>query len=389
MRFSSRLAWDSPVNRLWQAFEAGRRAGLRILDLTQSNPTRAGFSYPEAIREVLADPGVLVYEPAPAGAPVARAAVAAYYASRGEDVDPGQIVLTSSTSEAYSWLFKLLCDPGDEVLVPRPSYPLFDFLAGLEAVRPIQYPLLYDGGWSVDCDALVAAVTPRTRAVILVHPNNPTGSVIRPAELTRLSEICATHGLVLISDEVFSDYPLAADVDFVPTLAGFEQAPLFTLNGLSKSVGLPQMKLAWIVAGGPPRWRSDALERLELIADTYLPASAPVQCALSRLMGLGSQVRRQIQQRVRANWTRVASVIGRGGPCELLRAEAGWYAVLRVPRTRSEEQWCLELLERHGVWVQPGYFFDFLSEAYLVLSLLTPPAELEEGLEALRRLVET
>ncbi len=389
MRFSSRLAWDSPPNRLWEALEARRRAGLRILDLTRSNPTQVGFLYPEEIRQALADPGVLVYEPSPAGAPEAREAVAAYYASRGEKVHPQQIVLASSTSEAYAWLFKLLCDPGDEILVPRPSYPLFDFLAALESVRLIHYPLLYDGRWWVDCDALAAAVTPRTRAVVVVHPNNPTGSLIQQAELLRLAEICAAQELTLISDEVFSDYPLAPEIDAIRSLSECEQAPVFALNGLSKSVGLPQMKLAWIVAGGPAEWRTEALKRLEWIADTYLPVAAPVQCALPRLLSLGWQVRHQIHERVRDNWGRAASILGSGGTCELLRAEAGWYAVLRVPRTRTEEQWCLDLLERHGVLAQPGYFFDFLSEAYLVVSLLTPPEELEEGLRAICRLAQS
>ncbi len=386
MRFSGRLPWDLPPNRLTAALQRRRAAGGEILDLTQSNPTRAGFDYPEEIRRALAHPGALLYDPAPAGAGEARRAVAAYYAARGLPVSAEQIVLASSTSEAYAWLFKLLCDPGDQVLAPRPSYPLFEFLAGLEAVRVAPYPLRYDGRWWLDWEALRQAFTPGTRAVLAVQPNNPTGSRLGPAELERLAALCAERGAALVCDEVFADYPLGAEHAVQSALGCAGEALAFCLSGLSKVVGLPQMKLAWIAAGGPPELRDGALRRLELIADTYLSVGTPVQLALPELLAAGRTVRRQIQERVRGNYARLAVLLAPPSPVEVLHAEAGWYAVLRVPRTRSEEQWCLELLERHGVLVQPGYFYDFASEAYLVVSLLTPPAVLEAGLE---RILET
>ena len=380
MRFSSRLQWDLPANRLAEALEARRRAGAEILDLTQSNPTHAGFSYPQEIREALADPSVMRYDPDPAGALEARRAVSAYYAERGAEAPPERILLASSTSEAYAWLFKLLCDPADEVLAPRPSYPLFEFLAGLEAIRIVQYPLLYEGRWQVDLEALQRAVTPRTRAVIVVHPNNPTGSLIQPPELDSLAALCAERGLALISDEVFSEFPLTPAAAPIATLSQREDVLVFSLNGLSKTAGLPQMKLAWILTGGPAPLRRRALERLELIADTYLSVGTPVQRALPRLMKAAGAVRSQIGQRVRDNFARLGTLLGSASPLEVLRADAGWYAVLRAPRTRSEEQWCLELLERCGVLVQPGYFYDFTEEAYLVVSLLTPPAVFQTGI---------
>lgn len=386
MRFSSRLPWETPANRLWQALEARRQAGAEILDLTQSNPTHAGFLYPEEIREALAAPGVLRYEPHPAGALEARQAVSDYYAERGIQAPPERILLASGTSEAYAWLFKLLCDPGDQVLTPRPSYPLFEFLAGLEAVRVLQYPLVYEGRWRVDWEALRRAITPRTRALIVVHPNNPTGSLIQAPELDRLAALCAERGLALISDEVFSDYPLADMPGSLATLYRGEGPLTFCLSGLSKLAGLPQMKLAWILVGGEAPLCRQALERLELIADTYLSVGTPVQCALPRLMRAGGVVRRQILERVRENFTWLGRRLTPLCPIELLHAEAGWYAVLRVPGSRSEEEWCLQLLERWGVLVQPGYFYDFAEEAYLVVSLLAPPAVLAAGIERLMEL---
>ena len=256
--FSSRFHWDFRPNRLTQALEAMRCGGARILDLTESNPTRAGFEYPPEIVRAFEDPRMLVYEPSPAGAAEAREAVAAYYAARGQRVEPERILLTASTSEAYAYLFKLLADPGDHVLVPRPSYPLFEFLANMESVEVRQYPLVYHGGWSIDLEALAAAVTERTRAVVLVNPNNPTGSYVKRAELEALSRLCAQRRIALISDEVFSDYALgeARTRERVATLVGVEECLAFSMSGLSKVAGLPQMKLGWMVASGPAKLRA-------------------------------------------------------------------------------------------------------------------------------------
>jgi hypothetical protein len=384
--FSSRLDWDLRPNRLSALVEAKRRAGVAILDLTESNPTRAGFLYPAAeILASLADVRSMVYEPAPAGAWQAREAVAAYYAARGQAVEPQRILLTASTSEAYAHLFKLLAGPGDEVLAPRPSYPLFEFLAALESVRVVEYPLVYHGGWWLDTDALAQAVTARTRAVILVHPNNPTGSFLKREELERLVPLCAGRSLAIICDEVFADYAFGPDPGRVATLAGLDEALTFTLSGLSKIAGLPQMKLGWIVVGGPPGARAQALERLELIADTYLSVGTPVQHALPRLLAAGAGVRGQIAARVRENLDCLRTTIGSASACGVLEVEGGWYATLRVPRTWSEEEWALELLDKDNVLVQPGFFYDFECEAFLVLSLLTPVESFSEGV---RRLLE-
>lgn len=344
--FSSRLPWSTPSNAL-----SARAAALRgqYLDLTETNPTRAGLAYPE--REILAAfarPEMLTYEPDPCGLPAAREAVNADF-------------LTASTSESYSWLFKLLCDPGDEILVPRPSYPLFEFLAGLEGVRVKQYPLRYAEGWFVDFAALEQELSPRTKAILAVHPNNPTGSFLHAFELERLT----SYGLPLISDEVFASY---AHVDGVlPTLGENGRVLTFVLDGLSKSAGMPQMKAGWIRVSGPGA--AEARERLELIADTYLSVSTPVQWALPALLRAG--VQSQILERVRGNLARVPGA---------LRVEGGWCAILRMPAHRTDEEWAGYLLEEKRVLTQPGYFFDLEGGPYLVVSLLTEPGTFAEGL---------
>ena len=378
--FSSRLPWDLRPNRLSELLEARRRSGAAILDLTESNPTRAGFDYPaKEIAQSLADESSLLYEPRPAGLPRAREAVAAEYTVRGKKVEPERILLTASTSEAYSHLFKLLADPGDEVLVPRPSYPLFEFLANLESVRTVQYPLAYHGQWEMDLDALARSVTERTRAIVIVNPNNPTGSFLKRDELERLVEVCAQNNLAIISDEVFSGYGFEQDARRVETLADLTSIAAFCLGGLSKAAGLPQMKLGWIALAGPPEWREPARERLELIADTYLSVGAPVQHALPRLLALGARVREQIVARTRSNLEFLRAAAN-GTALRVLDVEGGWYAILEVPRTRSEEEWCAELLERDSVLVQPGFFYDFESEAFLVVSLLTQPEIFRDGI---------
>ena len=387
--FSRRFHWDFRTNRLTLALEAMRREGVRILDLTESNPTRAGFEYPPEIVRAFDDPRMLVYEPSPAGAAEARQAVASYYAARGERVETERILLTASTSEAYAWLFKLLCDAGDHVLVPRPSYPLFEFLANLESIEVRPYPLVYHGGWSIDLDSLAAAVSRRTRAVVLVNPNNPTGSYVKRAELETLSRLCAKRRIALISDEVFSDYALgeAADAERVATLAGVEECLAFSMSGLSKVAGLPQMKLGWMVASGPAKMRAEAMEKLEWIADTYLSVSTPVACAAAKLLASGVLVQRQIRERTAGNLA-VAREALAGSAAGILAVEGGWYVTVRMPRIRGEEDWAIQLLTQESVLTQPGFFYDFESEAFLIVSLLTMPEVFREGIARLRRAVE-
>jgi|SRR5271157_3055726 len=384
--FSSRFHWDSSPNRLTQLLAARRGEGARILDLTESNPTRAALSYPAGIAAAFADPGMLVYTPSPAGSVAAREAVSRYYAARGCEVDTGRILLTASTSEAYAYLFKLLADPGDEVLAPRPSYPLFEYLANVESLAPRQYPLRYFDGWSIDLEALDGAVTDRTRAVVLVNPNNPTGSYVKRAELEALTRLAARRGLALISDEVFSDYAFGADADRAATLAGVEDCLAFSLSGLSKVAGLPQMKLGWIVCSGPERLRREAMEKLEWIADTFLSVGAPVECAAAKLLEAGVEVRRGIRERTAGNLAFAREKLG-GSAASLLAVEGGWNLTLEVPRIRSEEEWALELLARKDVMAQPGFFYDFETEAFLVVSLLTRPEIFREGLSRLAELL--
>jgi alanine-synthesizing transaminase len=380
-RFSSRLAWDSPPNRISRLLDEKRLAGERILDLTESNPTAAGFAYPsEGILAALADRRALRYEPSAAGLHSARASVAKYYAeAMGQDISPDRILLTASTSEAYSFVFKLLTDPGDEVLVPTPSYPLFDYLAALDSVRVVQYPLVYHGAWEIDFDALSRSITSRSRAMVLVNPNNPTGSFLKQSELAPLIALCREHNLALISDEVFADYVFNREAPLTRSLSGLDEVLTFCLSGLSKVAALPQMKLGWIVTGGPAAERKQAFERLELIADTYLSVGAPVQWATPTLLDSRIELQRQVLARVRANRAFLAGQIGLTSPWQLLSTEGGWNAVLEAPRIQSEEEWVLNLLRTDNVLVQPGFFFDFEKEAFLVISLLTAEEDFQAG----------
>lgn len=374
VRFSSRIHWSLEPSGIGQAVaEARTRGGL--LDLTQSNPTDAGLQYPADLLAPLSHPRSLAYEPLAEGLLSAREAVSGYYAGA---VDPAHILLTASTSEAYSWLFKLLCNPGDEILVPRPSYPLFEFLAHLESVRPVQYPMHWHDGWFIDLDALARSVTERTRAIVFVNPNNPTGSFLKHHEYDFIAGVCERHGLALISDEVFTDFAFGEDESRIATLAGRSDVLTFTLSGLSKVCGLPQLKLGWIAASGPEAHRHNALQRLELIADTFLSVGTPVQHALPMLLNGRHAVQDQIRARTAASLAYLREAAA-GANLRLLQPEAGWYATLQAPRQRTEEEWILHLLGQHGVLVQPGFFYDFETEAYLVLSLLTEPAEFSEG----------
>lgn len=367
--FSRRLDWDTAPNAYSRAVAQHRASGRALIDLTESNPTRAGLV--EANLEPLADPRALQYEPNAWGLTAAREAIAEYY---DRAVDPSRILLTASTSEAYSYLLQLLCDPGDEVLAPRPSYPLFEFLAGLQNVAVRQYPLHHHEGWWFDLVSLEERITPRTRAVIVVSPNNPTGHYLHNA--AALAELCARHSLALICDEVFRDFALDAAPSSSTAQPGSE-CLTFTLSGLSKVCGLPQMKLGWMVLNGPPEAVSAAAHRLELIADTYLSVSAPVQYAATQWLGGRHDYIEATRARARAN---LESLRRRG--LAPLRVEAGWYACLRLPATQSEEQWMAAILD-HELLVQPGFFYDFESEPWAIVSLITPPAQFDLGLERL------
>jgi aspartate/methionine/tyrosine aminotransferase len=369
MRFSSRLPHAIHPNSLAQILSAKQRDGVAVLDLTESNPTRAGIAYPDGFLGALSDPRATLYEPEPLGLLSARELIS--------PAAPDRVVMTASTSEAYSWLFKLLCDPGDEVLVPRPSYPLFEYLAALESVTVRQYGLFYDhGAWCIDFHTIERVLNERTRAIIVVNPNNPTGHFIAAHELRDLAELCAARGIAIISDEVFRDYAIAPRPESAMTLGIPGPALTFTLQGLSKSVGLPQMKLAWMIPSGPEELVREAMERLEMIADTYLSAGTPVQCALPALLALREPVQRQILARLRENLEFL-----RSSELRTLDVEAGWYAIV----THSHGgDFAEQLLGEHNVLVQPGYFYDFEGAGYLVLSLLTRPEAFREGVTRLR-----
>jgi aspartate/methionine/tyrosine aminotransferase len=379
--FSKRIRWDLEENDLAQALTRKRRAGSPVLDLTESNPTRARLPYPSGeIRRSFDDEALLDYAPDPRGGKAARKAISDYYRERGSDVLLDDIFLTASTSEAYGFLFKLLCDAGDEVLVPRPSYPLFDFLAALDEVRPVSYPLQFDGAWHVDFHALEAAITEKSRAVVAVHPNNPTGSYVSRKDRERLLEL----ELPLIVDEVFLDFPLSRNA-MAESFAGSTRGLVFVLSGLSKLAALPQMKLGWIVVSGDPENRKDAALRLEHIVDSYLSVGTPVQVAAPALLGLAPETRRLISERTLRNLDSLRKGVSSAPTVTLAIPEGGWYSPLRLPAVRSSEEWALSLLEDESVYVHPGGFFGFDVEAYLVVSLLTPEDVFDEGVHRILR----
>ena len=385
--YSSRLSWSLPANRFSEELASLRKASSPVLDLTISNPTSARLAYPHAeIAGALGGIETFVYEPDPAGSIVAREAIAEYYAARRITVSADRILITASTSEAYAFLFKLLCDPGDEILIPLPSYPLFEYLASLECIRTVPYWLRYEGSWHVDFSTVEAGISRRTRAIVVVSPNNPTGSVLHSDEARRLMDIARRNNVPLIADEVFAGYTLALSSTPNQSLINSSETLTFSLNGLSKSAGMPQMKLAWIVTSGAREQVEDCRKRLELIVDTYLSPNTPVQRALPTLLEIGRSVQSQIQTRIRQNSAALESALD-GSPASVLRAEAGWSAIVQVPRTRSGEEWALRLLRRHSVVVQPGYFYDLPGEAFLVVSLLTHPDVFEEGIARLRESV--
>lgn len=376
MVFSRRTAIDDAPNALSEAVAGVQRDGHELLDLTVGNPTTAGLPYDaRAILEAMADPRALVYAPEPLGLLSARQAVASDWSARGVPIDASRIALTASTSEAYAVLFKVLCDPGDEVLVPAPSYPLLGFLAAFESVTLTPYPLAHAGRWHVDLEALRAAVTPRTKAIVVVTPNNPTGSYLGRDELEAMLDL----GLPIVSDEVFSTYPIAKPADRVETVAATTRGLAFALSGLSKLAALPQLKLGWIGVAGEPALAARAMQRLELVLDTFLSVATPVQLALPTILARRVVTEEAIAARTLANLATLRAALASAPSASLLGVEGGWYAIVRVPETCSDEEWALALVEEAHVHVQPGYFFDMTRGAHLVLSLLTPPAIFAEG----------
>jgi aspartate/methionine/tyrosine aminotransferase len=377
--FAERTKWNLTANRLSEALARQMASGKRLFDLTASNPTECGFDYKtETILGALHNPAALRYEPNPKGLEVARHAVAGYYADRAATVPLNDIILTTSTSEAYSYVFRLLCNPDDELLIPAPSYPLFAFLADLQDVKLVRYPLVYDHGWQIDFHVLEQVITARTRGIIVVNPNNPTGHFVKAGELVRLNHICSQREVAVIADEVFLDFAFGSQGGL--SCAANSEALTFTLSGLSKICGLPQMKLAWLITSGPEKLKRQALERLEVIADTYLSPNTPVQLATPVFLEQRRGFLEQVMARVRKNLAELDRQLAGQETCSRLEVEGGWYAVLRVPATGSDEELAIELLTKEDVYLHPGHFFDFAGKGYLVVSLITREKEFAEGI---------
>jgi aspartate/methionine/tyrosine aminotransferase len=389
--FSTRTNWPLTRNPFTLALDELRSNNVPLLDLTASNPTQCNFHYDAtAILSAFQNLAALTYDPQPKGTLAARQEVARYYLDDHQTtLDPESLFLTTSTSEAYSYAFRLLANPGDELLLPKPSYPLFEFLAGLQDVRLVPYSLAYAHGWFIDFQSLESAITPRTRAILLVHPNNPTGSYVQPEELARLNAICKKHNLALIVDEVFLDFPFNSAPR--KTFAANSEVLTFTLSGLSKISALPQMKIAWLAVTGPASQVRPALDRLEIIADTYLSLGAPAQAALTVLLAQRHSLRPQLLARINENLSHLKSELRSHPAVELLHAEAGWYATLRYSANTSthasvpssDEALAIHLLRNHHVLLHPGHFYDFPSTNHLVLSLITPTDVFREGVQKL------
>jgi alanine-synthesizing transaminase len=385
--FSDRTAWNLESNPLSKALAERIASGKPIIDLTESNPTKCAFQVEtEQILGALSNPASVHYDPIPQGLLPARNAVVDYYRARGCTLNVDDIFLTTSTSEAYSFLFRTLCNPGDELLIPQPGYPLFNFLADIQDVTTVRYPLIYDYGWQIDFHALQRAITPRTRGIIVVNPNNPTGHFCKAEDLHRLNQMCLEGDLALVADEVFLDFSLGKDI--TPTFACNNKALTFTMSGLSKISGLPQMKVAWVVATGPEALKQQALARLEMIADTYLSMNTPTQLALPVLLELRHNFQRQCAERTRNNLAQLDKLLSTQKLCARLNLEGGWYAIIKVPVTGSDEELALELLNNHGVYVHPGHFYDFPADGYLVVSLITPELSFAAGMETLVHLID-
>ncbi len=386
MKFSNRTGWDFGPNELTLAVSGRRGRGERILDWTLSNPTLCGFPYEEGeIRAALASPASLRYEPDPQGLLEGRKAVSTWYARRGTALNSGSIVLTAGSSEAYSWLFRLLCDAGDNVLIPKPGYPLFDDLARLNDVRLVPYRLRYDGLWHVDLETIRRGVSERSRAIVVIHPNNPTGNYLSPAERVWLCRFAAERSLALIADEVFWTFPFEEGTP-PPSLHGSDAPLTFVINGLSKLAGLPQLKLGWITVSGEPRKVEEASRRLAMIGDTYLSVNTPVQAGLEEILVHSSNLAEAIRLRAVANYRHIHDRL-RGTRVTLLGAEGGWNAILRMPGERTDEEWALLLLERSGLLTYPGHFFDLEGGVFLVVSLIVEEERTLEYLDALLKIL--
>jgi alanine-synthesizing transaminase len=383
--FSKRTQWNLSTNRYTEAVEAHRRTGSQLLDLSASNPTTVGLKYEhDKILAAVASPLAFTYDPIAKGLLSARESVANYYRSLGAILDPAQLVLTTSTSEAYTFSFRLLCEPGDEVLVPTPSYPLFDFLAELQDVHLVPYELIYDHGWQIDFHGLTRKLSDRSRAIIVVHPNNPTGSFVKAHEVQQLAELCRSREMAIIADEVFLDYTI---IEKGKTFASNQACLTLTMSGLSKISGLPQMKVAWLAVSGPKHLQNETLDRLEIIADTYLSMNAPIQQAVPVLLQERHSIQQQLTDRIRMNLTELDHQLAGQNLVTRLVVEGGWYSILRVPVSRSDEDLAIELIQHHDVLIQPGHFYDFSSDGYLVLSLITPADRFRNGLTRLLRYI--
>lgn len=384
-RYSKRLSWSFSPNQISQLLIEKKNTAAAVLDLTVSNPTTV-LRYPHSeIKAALGDVRDLSYHPDPFGLPEAREIISNFYREQGYEIDASRIALAASTSEAYALLFKLLCDPGDEVLIPAPSYPLFEYLAALENVRTISYHLRYDGSWFIDFESLRERISTRSRAIVVVNPNNPTGSFLKTSERRKLIELASERNLALICDEVFMSYEIGSETGREKTLVNEAEVLSFSLNGLSKMAAMPQVKLAWLVINGPKDEQQTARERLEIILDTYLSVNTPVQLALPQLFEIGAGLRSQVLARVSRNLDRAHETL-RDTPAHALHTEGGWSVLLQLPSKQSGEQWVEQLLQEENVLLQPGFFFDLPGEAYTVASLITEPPEFDEGLERLRNL---
>lgn len=383
--FAERTNWNLAQNRLSEALARRRATGARLLDLTASNPTDCGFAYEaQQILSALQSPAALKYEPNPKGLEVARRAVAEYYAQLGTQISIDDLILTASTSEAYSFALRLLCNAGDELLVPAPSYPLFSFLADVLDVKLVRYSLAYDHGWQIDFQSLHASLTERSRAVVVVNPNNPTGNFVSAPERDMLNDVCTSRHLALIADEVFLDF--AFDPHESTSLASNEGTLSFVTSGLSKIAGLPQMKLAWLLVNGPVALKQEALARLEVISDTFLSPNTPVQIAAGAFLERRDAFKKEVLTRIKSNLKELDRQLANHPACNRLRVQGGWYATLRIPATTRDEEFAREVLERRDVYVHPGHFFDFPREGYLVLSLITAERDFAEGVN---RILET